>query len=124
MHIVGFEHVNLRTARMSAMIDWYGEILDMTPGPRPAFTNSGAWLYLGDQPLVHLVEVSEPPEQGDNLALEHFALKGADLAGFREKLRANGIAFEETQVPGLPILQVNIWDPDRNHIHIDFEHHA
>jgi hypothetical protein len=24
-------------------------------------------------------------------------------------------------VPGWPVVQVNVWDPDGNHLHIDFD---
>jgi hypothetical protein len=31
------------------------------------------------------------------------------------------IEHETRRVPGLGIVQVNVWDPDGNHIHIDFQ---
>ena len=49
------EHVNVRTANLDAMVEWYGRMLGMTSGPRPGFSFPGAWLYAGDHPIVHLV---------------------------------------------------------------------
>jgi catechol 2,3-dioxygenase-like lactoylglutathione lyase family enzyme len=58
MEIRGFDHVNVRTADLEAMVRWYGEVLGMRPGLRPGFDFGGAWLYCGDQALVHLVQVA------------------------------------------------------------------
>ena len=33
---------------------------------------------------------------------------------------AKGIEFKALRVPGFGILQINLYDPDGNHIHIDF----
>ena len=119
MQLERFDHVNVRTTRLQAMVDWYGEVLGMRPGERPPFAFGGAWLYLGDQALVHLVEVQEAP-RADYPGLEHFALKAKGLAGFLAALAARGEKHKVNVVPGFGIIQVNIWDPDGNHIHIDF----
>ena len=57
MRLLAFDHVNVRTANLAAMVDWYDRVLGMKPGKRPNFDFPGAWLYLGDQALVHLVRV-------------------------------------------------------------------
>ena len=49
------DHVNVRTANLDAMIEWYGDMLGMKTGPRPDFSFPGAWLYAGDDPVIHLV---------------------------------------------------------------------
>mgnify|MGYP000188652562 CR=1 FL=1 len=64
------DHVNVRTARLDAMIAWYGEMLGMNTGPRPDFDFPGAWLYAGDNAVIHLVGVDAPTGPPDNLALE------------------------------------------------------
>ena len=76
--IEALDHVNLRTGQLDTMVDWYGRVLMMQPGARPAFGFPGAWLYAGDQAVIHLIEdgaVDGPG--GDTLALEHFALRAS-----------------------------------------------
>ena len=31
------DHVNVRTANLDGMVEWYGRMLGMHPGPRPDF---------------------------------------------------------------------------------------
>lgn len=121
MPVVAFDHVNIRTAQLDTMIQWYGDILGLHPGPRPPFTSSGAWLYLGDQAYVHLVEKPDQAMAHPKAALEHFALRATDMAGFLAKLDARGIAYSVDDVPEFPIVQVNFRDPDGTHIHVDFD---
>ena len=120
MHIKAFDHVNVLTANLAAMVDWYGRILDMKVGPRPPFTDDGAWLYLGDHPFVHLVSVTEH-QAAIHPRIEHFAFAADNLAGFRKRLSENNVECTEAIVPGFGILQLNIHDPDGNHIHVDFD---
>ena len=119
MQLKRLDHVNVRTANLQAMIDWYGAVLDLRPGPRPPFSFNGAWLYCGEQPIVHLVEVAERP-RGVEPRLEHFAISAEGLGAFIARLEARGERYEKGVVPGFGITQINIWDPDGNHIHIDF----
>lgn len=120
MSILAFDHVNVRTPNLEAMIAFYGAVLDMHPGRRPDFNFPGAWLYLGDQALVHLVAIDRPLQGGGEITLEHFALRATGLAEFRALLDKHDVAHTVDAVPGMPILQVNFRDPDGNHIHVDF----
>lgn len=116
------DHVNVRTADLNGMIKWYGEMLGMHPGDRPDFPFPGAWLYVGDHPVIHLVGVDAVPGSDPaDLKLEHFALSATGIAGLLESAKAADARYDVRKVPGFPIVQVNLWDPDGNHIHIDFD---
>lgn len=119
--IEDLDHINIRTSRLAEMIDWYGKVLGMKPGPRPDFSFPGAWLYAKEQAMVHVVEVkAEPGSDPDDLKLEHGAFRATGFDEFIAKLDQMGEKYELTRVPTFPIVQVNIWDPDGNHLHIDF----
>lgn len=113
------DHVNVRTARVDAMVEWYGRVLGMHPGKRPPFPFPGAWLYCSGHPAIHLVGVEREPE-GADLKLEHFAFSATGLKDFLAHLDRDGIRYEARKTPGFGPFQVNVWDPDGNHIHIDF----
>lgn len=114
------DHINLRTGRLEAMIAWYAEVLGMEPGPRPGFGFPGAWLYAKGQPLVHLVGVETAPGAQGDLTLEHGAFSATGLKGFLERLEARGERYRVARIEEFGIVQVNVWDPDGNHLHIDF----
>lgn len=125
MPLARLDHVNLRTANLAAMEAFYTEVLGMTLGPRPPFSFGGAWLYCGgpgeeQQATVHLVEVADQPAPAGALRLEHFAFAAEGLADFLAVLRRRGEPYRIGVVPGLGIVQVNLHDPDGNHIHVDF----
>lgn len=120
MPVTAFDHVNIRTANLDAMVAFYGEVLGLHPGRRPDFPFPGAWLYLGDAALVHLVGVETPPVTGGPIALEHVAFRATDIDAFCATLEGLGVAHSIDPVPGFPVRQVNFRDPDGNHIHVDF----
>lgn len=119
--ITALDHVNIRTTDLDGMIAWYAEFLGMHRGPRPPFGFPGAWLYAGDQAMVHLVGVSGEVRAGGDITLEHFAVRATGMAAFLSKLTEAGIAHSVDPVPDFPTVQVNLRDPDGNHIHVDFD---
>lgn len=119
MKLGRLDHVNVRTANLEAMTAWYRDVLGMTVGARPPFSFPGAWMYCGDQAAVHLVGVERAPE-GREPRIEHFAFSATGLKEFMARLEQGNIRHEARKVPGVGIVAVNIWDPDGNHIHIDF----
>lgn len=119
MNIGALEHVNLRTSRLGEMIAWYGRVLGLRPGFRPDFPFPGAWLYTGDnKPTVHLVGVGEEPVSG--LKLEHFAFSATGLPECIARLKSERVPYELIRVGDAALVQVNVYDPDGNHIHVDF----
>ena len=121
MTLKAFDHVNIRTTRLENMVEWYGDVLGLHLGKRPDFNIPGAWLYLNDTAVVHLVGVIEEPSVGANPALEHFAFRAEGLDEFVDKLKRRGIEHTVDPVPGIPVVQVNLRDFDGNHIHVDFK---
>ena len=121
MKLGTLDHINLRTRNLDRLVAWYERILGMRKGPRPGFDFPGAWMYVGDKAYVHLIGVDRDlPARQDDLRLEHFAISATGLAAFLGRLEEANIECRLAKVPDFPIIQVNIWDPDGNHVHIDF----
>ena len=119
MALTQLDHVNIRTTRLAELTGFYAEVLGLRPGPRPPFGFSGAWLYCGTQAAVHLVGVAQGP-QGNEPKIEHFAFRAEGLAAFLARLRRGGISYRISIVPQLELRQINIFDPDGNHIEVAF----
>lgn len=122
MQVERLDHVNLRTTRLEILVDWYANVLGLRRGKRPEFPFPGAWMYAGDAAVVHLVGIDAAPGAGSETALklEHFAFGASGRAGFEERLRSLNVRYERREVPGFNLVQINLWDPDGNHIHVDF----
>jgi catechol 2,3-dioxygenase-like lactoylglutathione lyase family enzyme len=119
--LLGLDHVNLRTDNVETLRAFYVDVLGLRVGPRPAFSFGGAWLYCGDAPVVHLVEVDRGPKPSGDLRLEHFALRARGLAEFLQRLNARGVPASLGFLRDFRICQVNVHDPDGTHVHIDFD---
>ena len=119
MQLNKLDHVNIRTANLENMVAWYCDVLGMENGKRPPFPFPGAWLYAGDQAAVHLVGVEDAPQSVEP-GIEHFAMSATGLKTFIERLEASETEYRAVRVPGINILQINVFDCDGNHIHIDF----
>jgi catechol 2,3-dioxygenase-like lactoylglutathione lyase family enzyme len=118
--LLQLDHVNIRTANLAALRRFYVEVLGLKDGPRPPFSFGGAWLYCGEQAAVHLVEVGAMPPAREQ-RIEHFAFRAKGLADFLAELRRLKIAYQISLVPGSGRRQVNVLDPDGNHIEVQFE---
>ncbi len=122
MPIHKLDHVNVRTTQVETMALWYSEVLGLRRGERPAFPDAGAWMYAGETAHVHLVEIEGQPGVGAEVALklEHFAFSATGLDAFEKKLHALDVTYKRNEVSVLNQVQINVWDPDGNHIHVDF----
>ena len=122
MKLSRLDHVNLRTTQLERMTGWYESILGLRVGPRPNFPFDGAWLYLDDIAIVHIIVIEDEQAIGSetSLKLEHFALRATGMREFEEKLKARNEPYRRNDILDFGIAQFNIWDPDGNHIHVDF----
>ena len=123
MPLTAFDHVNIRTANLDAMVAWYDDILGIAKGARPNFPVPGAWLYLGDRAVIHLIEADPAPmihQEGENLRMEHVAFRATGMAGFTERLDQRGIAYKLVPFDEIDTVLVFLRDPDGNRIHVDF----
>ena len=122
MPIVRLDHINVRTHQLDTMIEWYTRVLGFTQGARPDFRFPGAWMYIDDTPMVHLVDALGNKGVGaeKSLKIEHFAFSANNKDEFEKKLTFNNIEFKTVDIPEINLIQYNLWDPDGNHIHVDF----
>lgn len=108
--ITGLDHANISTARLEETIAFFTEVLGLKQGPRPDVPVNGAWLYSGDRPIVHLVELPEPRSpQG---ALDHFSLAVSNLAPMLERLDTHGVQYVVLEIPGGFGRQAFLTDPN------------
>lgn len=121
MIVKGLNHINIGTDRLDDTKAFFIDVLGLTPGWRPNFVGfAGAWLYAGDEAVVHLVELPAGKRPSSEAALDHFAFTIDDYDGTIRKLEAAAIKYRAVDIPGTPIRQINILDPNGVNIELNY----
>jgi len=122
MPIVGMDHFTILTTNASETVAFYHDILGFAPGPRPAFSFPGAWLYNDGRAVLHVVEKPVIPEGGG--VLDHIAFSGADAPAYLAKLKERGIKYDLRRLPqpghAGGVWQLFFFDPSGARVEIDF----
>jgi catechol 2,3-dioxygenase-like lactoylglutathione lyase family enzyme len=123
MTVKALDHYTIMTADLDGSVAFYTEILGLAEGPRPAFDAPGAWLYCDDRPVVHLITGGTGKGSGTG-AIDHVAFRASGLADYIARLNERDISFRERDVPGQPLHQLFLADPDGITIEINFRDEA
>ena len=120
MALSAFQHVNTRSADVERTRAFY-ERLGLRVGDRPPFASRGYWLYLGDQPVLHLVQRPDGQAHHEGSGnVDHVAFEAADLEGTRRALTEAGLPFREAVVPRDGTVQIFVRDPDGLTVELNF----
>ena len=117
--IRGLDHINIGTDRLAETTAFFVDVLGLAPGWRPDFPFGGAWLYAGETAVVHLVELPAPKGPSRSAALDHFAFRIDDYEACLQRLDDAGVAYRALDVPGAPIRQIFITDPNGVNIELN-----
>jgi len=117
--IAGFNHYNITTSDLARARRFYADVLGLREGERPPFSRPGAWMYLGNQPILHISTGRTPKTQRSD-AFDHVAFWATDIEGTRALLRQHNVYFEEYSVPERELHQLFFRDPDGVEIELQF----
>ncbi len=120
MPVTAFQHVNTRSADVERTKEFYVR-LGLQVGDRPPFASHGYWMYLGDQPVLHLVQRKDGEAHNEGSGnLDHVAFQAVDLEGTRRALTEAGLVFREAIVPRDNTVQIFVRDPDGIQVELNF----
>lgn len=119
MPISGFNHFNIMTGDLDRARRFYRDVLGMTDGTRPPFGRPGAWMYIGEQAVLH-ISTGRAAKTKQSDAFDHIAFTAHDVEGTCAHLRKHGIVFEEYPVPDRRLVQIFFRDPDGVEIELQF----
>ena len=110
--ITRLDHVNLRTDRLDETIAFFEEVLGLEnrPEQRPDFGFPGAWLFVGDQAVVHLIEASSTETPAG--ALDHVAFATPDFDSLLTTLDERDLPHRVSEQPGNGVRQVFFREPN------------
>jgi glyoxylase I family protein len=111
-------HVSLCVSDLARAKAFYGDMLGLEELPRPDLGIPGAWLSLGGDLQLHLLETPERASAGADhrlsIADPHFALWSNHVPSLVEELRGKGLEVLENKPGGAPFQQAFVKDPDGN----------
>ena len=119
MSVQGMNHFTVLTDDLEATKQFYCDLLGFEVGPRPNFQFPGYWLWVGDQPILHVIHRKELNEVRGGV-IDHMAFTAHDLADTLALLTARNIAHTCRRLVGAGTWQVFFFDPNGARVELDF----
>ena len=113
-------HFPILTKDVAATQAFYGEILGLKAGYRPPIVRPGAWMYAGEQAVLHVIDPIEMP-QNPNGVLDHMAFSASGLSDVAAKLKKRGIRYELSQQGETGTWQMFFLDVNGAKVELNFE---
>ena len=112
-------HFTILTDDVRTTVEFYRDLLGLTEGSRPPLTFPGAWLYAGDQAILHVVGGRERDELKPGV-IDHMAFSATDLSETLALLASRNIEHTCRRLPGAGTWQVFFHDPNGARVELDF----
>jgi catechol 2,3-dioxygenase-like lactoylglutathione lyase family enzyme len=119
--LLSLGHVTVRSADFERTERFYGDLLGLRIGPRPAIAVPGRWFYIGDRAVIHVLPRAAEALAGSGVAIDHFAFDAVDLPAFERRLKTAGQPFEGRRLADSDTWQVFLTDPDGARVEISFQ---
>lgn len=122
MTIEGMNHFTVLSSNLEKSKAFYINILGLTEGYRPPFEFPGAWLYAGDQAVLHIMAGRPMPINAPGI-IDHMAFTASDLQSVVDTLKQHGIKYTLQRLKALDVWQLFCHDPDGAKVELDFAAH-
>ena len=120
MAVVGMNHFTVLARDLAATKAFYMDLLGLTEGYRPDLGFPGAWLYCGDQAVLHVI-AGRPLPPDPRGVLDHMAFSAKNLVAVVGKLKANDIKYDLRRQNDSGVWQLFCYDPSGARVELDFE---
>jgi len=120
-------HFTILTDDVTGTVDFYRDLLGLVEGWRPPLAFPGAWLYAGDDAILHVVG-GRPRDELKAGVIDHMAFSATDLSDTLAMLTSRSIEHTCRRQAGSGTWQVFFHDPNGARVELDFAadepHHA
>jgi catechol 2,3-dioxygenase-like lactoylglutathione lyase family enzyme len=133
MPLTHLEHFLIQTEDLDGTVDWYVDVLGMEEGPHPDFKMPVRWLYLGEEPVLHLTVGGENVSENRKKYLgqqstatkgsgvvDHVAFRATGLTEMMNRLDDKGIEYTKRQVDDQGLFQLFLIDPNEVKVELNF----
>jgi len=116
------DHYNVSTPRLNDTVRFYVDVLGFENGPRPPFDFPGAWLYSEGIPVLHLNDIAglDRAQAEGTGVIEHIAFRSRGFGAMKQRLEDLDVPHSVHQVPGRPLWQIFLNDPNGVEIELNF----
>lgn len=127
------QHYMLLAKDLEKTRAFYCDVLGLRSGDRPPFKFRGLWIYAGDVACIHVAErasydetsrgdknPADPNDHGSG-SVDHIAFAATDFDELVRSFERHGVKYRVTQVPGRPLRQLFVHDPDGIQIEINIK---
>ncbi|WP_295628417.1 VOC family protein [uncultured Nitrosomonas sp.] len=119
MAIAGINHFTVLSSNLERSKAFYIDILGLKEGYRPPLASPGAWLYVGDRSILHIMAGRPMPANAAGV-IDHMAFTASNLQTVVNTLKQYNIEYELHRLKGLEIWQLFCHDPDGAKVELDF----
>ena len=120
MKITGMNHFTVLSHDVDLTVSFYQKVLNLKSGYRPNLTLPGAWLYIEDKSVLHIIGVNSRDKLLEGV-IDHIAFSGVGLRKFIRHLNDLNISYEHRQQMGSNIWQVFFYDPSGAKVEVNFD---
>jgi len=120
MSIVGMNHFTVLAKDLAATREFYIGVMGLADGPRPDLGFPGAWLYAGDQAVLHIIAGRALPSDPRGV-LDHMAFSAKDLPATVGRLKERGISYDLRRQAESGTWQLFCFDPNGARVELDFD---
>lgn len=118
--ITAMNHFTVLTDNVERTVRFYVDVLGLSPGWRPELGFPGAWLYLGEQAVIHVIGGRPVSEQRAGV-IDHVAFSARGLAGVKARFAAAEVPYELRRQRGANTWQLFCHDPNGAKVELDFD---
>jgi len=120
MKITGMNHFTVLSHDVDLTVSFYQKVLSLKSGYRPNLTFPGAWLYIEEKSVLHVIGVNSSEKLLEGV-IDHIAFSGVGLRKFIQHLSDLKISYEHRQQMDSNIWQVFFYDPSGAKVEVDFD---
>jgi catechol 2,3-dioxygenase-like lactoylglutathione lyase family enzyme len=118
--ISGMNHFTVLADDLDRTLHFYVDLLGLTPGPRPDLGFPGAWLYVGNTSVLHIVGGRGLPTPRAGV-IDHMAFSASGLAKVKERLDNAKIPYDLRRQRESNTWQLFCHDPNGAKVELDFD---
>ncbi|HUE70027.1 MAG TPA: VOC family protein [Pirellulaceae bacterium] len=117
MKTTQLNHVALHVADLDRSVQFYRDVLQLEPMPRPAFPFPGAWFRLGDNQELHLIGERTREVISHNRG-NHYALMVDDMDAWERYFQERKIEYVPRRTRPDGAYQIYVVDPDGHYVEL------